>query len=928
MVSTLVGTKFSVPIPRGAMVPRARLTTLMAAGEEASLTLVSAPAGFGKTTVLANWLARRASGPRSVAFVSLDEGDAQAATFWLYVVSALSDAASGVGAGVLPMLAAGQPATRSLLTTVLNEIESLPTEVDLVLDDYHRADGPDVAEGMEFFLDHRPSNLRIVISTRADPKLPLARLRARGELVEIRARDLRFTVDETAVYLSDVGGLAVAAADVIALENRTEGWAAALQLAALSLQGRDDVTGYIAGFAGDDRHVVDYLVDEVLSRQPVEARDFLMRTSVLGPLCGDLCDDVLEQVGSRTMLEALERANLFLVPLDDQRQWYRYHHLFADVLQAHLRHERPEQVAGLHLRASRWYTDAGVPESAVRHALAAGDVERAAVLAEAALPALQRDRQEGVIRRWMGDFPDDVLQARPVLAVGFVGALMSSNEFADIEGRLKGVERQLPAIRSRIEANASGTAARTDSAKDTFGIRAVDDAELARVPSAVELYRAGLCLVTGDLPATHRHARRAVEASTAEDDVVRAAAFGLSGLAHWACGELDAAHERYASCIEGLRRVGHVSDVLGCSITLADIRLAQGRLRDAHASYDQGFRLAAAAGGATRGVADMHVGLSQWALERGLLAEAREQIERARSLGEERGLPQFPYRLRAAAAMLAAADGDVTSALAWVAEAQQVYLGDFSPNVRPLHAVAARLLVQQGDIDAAVRWARDHDVSSLQGLTYVREFEHVTLAEVLLARHRRDGIESMLGEATELLQRLREAAEDGGRVGALIDIVILQAMAEASRGNVADALSLLGRAVDLSEPEGQVQAFMRHGVLLLPLLEALAALPGARPFVHALRDACGAVPASVVNPGTEPSASMQAGRLVEALSARELEVLHLLDTELAGPEIARHLFVSLNTLRTHTKTIYTKLGVTSRRAAVRRGRELGLLSPL
>jgi len=905
MASTLVATKMNAPRLRGALVPRPRLTALMDAGAEASLTLVSAPAGFGKTTVLASWLERASTEPRTVASVSLDESDSQASSFWLYVVTALGSATGGVGASVIPLLTAGQPASRTLLTVVLNEIGALPTEVDLILDDYHLADGADVAEGMTFLLEHRPPNLHVVVSTRADPDLPLARLRARGELVEIRARDLRFTVDETAAYLTDVSGVEVAPADVSALESRTEGWAAALQLAALSLQGRDDVAGFIAGFAGDDRHVVDYLVQEVLSRQSDDVRRFLMRTSVLDPLCGDLCDAALEQTGSRAMLESLERANLFLVPLDDQRQWYRYHHLFGDVLEAHLRDESPEQVAGLHLRASRWYDDSAQPVPAVRHALAGGDAERAADLAEAALPALQRDRQEAVIRGWIGAIPDVVVRARPVLAIGFVGALMSSNEFAGVGARLREVERQLPEITARIAAGADG--------------------ELARVPSGVELYRAGMSLVTGDLAATHQHAQQAIDTSLPDDDLVRAAASGLSGLAHWACGELDDAHRRYTACVDGLRRAGHVSDVLGCAITLADLRITLGRVRDAQASYDDGLGLAATTGVVLRGVADMHVGLSQVALERGLLVEAHEQLDVARRMGEERGLPQHPYRLRATAAMLAAAEGDLTGALALVAEAQQVYLGDFSPNVRPLHAVAARLHVRRGDLDAALRWARDHDVTATQDLSYLREFEHVTLAEVLLARHRRDGDTTALAEADALLERLRPAAYDGGRAASVLDIEILRAVAARSRGDIDAALELLGQAVGLAAPEGQAHPFARHGELLVPLLEALAARRGTDPWASLLLDACRAAVEAAAADVDAAVVPVAMASVVEPLSARELEVLALLDTELDGPEIAAQLFVSINTLRTHTKNIYTKLDVNNRRAAVRRGRELGLI---
>ena len=918
MASTLVTTKLYVPRPRSALVPRPRLTTLLDAGAQTAVTLVAAPAGFGKTTALTTWLAGTG---RAVAWVSLDDADTEAALFWQYVIAALDAAAPGTGAGALPQLESGQPVSRSLLTTVLNDVAAEPSQIELVLDDYHLADGVDVADGMTFLLDHRPDNLHVVISTRADPNLPLARLRARGELVEVRARDLRFTTEETQSYLADVGGLNVAPVDVSALESRTEGWAAALQLAALSLQGRDDVGDFIAGFTGTDRHVVDYLVDEVLSRQSVEVRDFLMRTSVLEVLGGDLCDAVLQQTGSGATLESLERANLFLVPLDDQRRWYRYHHLFADVLRAHLRSERPDVVAELHARASRWYDDAGEAVPAVRHALAAGDLERAADLVEEVTPALRRDRQEATIRRWVDDFPDDVVSARPVLAIDFVGALMSSNEFGDVARRLLQIEPLLPAIRAHLSHD--GEVAVGSGPE----IVAVDDAELARVPSAVELYWAGLALVSGDFAGTHAHARLAIDTATPDDDVVRSGAEGLSGLAHWACGELDDAHARYTSCIAGLLRAQHVSDALGCYLTVAEIRMAQGRLSDARASFDEALRVAERTGdGAPRGTADMHVGRAQLAAERGDRAAARSHLAEARSLGEERGLPQYPYRSRAVAAMLAEDDGDLAGALGLVQQADEVYLGDFSPNVRPLHAVAARLQVRLGDLEAAERWAHEHELSPSDELPYLREFEHVALVELLLARHRANNDERALADAHLLLGGLLDAAVAGGRVSTVIEVRVLQAIAAEERGHASDARDVLADAVRLAAPEGQVRAFSRHGVLIEPLLEALAEGADASAHTGVVLDACRAAATTVAPQAPSTIAGSVTGGLAEPLSARELDVLRLLASDLDGPDIARHLFVSLNTVRTHTKNIYTKLGVNSRRAAVRRGSELGLLT--
>jgi LuxR family maltose regulon positive regulatory protein len=892
IASTLVMTKVAAPRLRGALVPRPRLTEIMDAGSEAALTLVSAPAGFGKTTVLASWLARASAQSRTVACVSLDEADRNPSSFWLYVVTALQAVAPSIGSSILPLLSAGQPATRTMLTAVLNEIGAQPNEVDLILDDYHLADSAEVAEGMTFLLDHQPPNLHLVVSTRADPDLPLARLRARGDLVEIRARDLRFTANETTSYLADVGGLNVAPGEVAALESRTEGWAAALQLASLSMQGRDDIGAFVEGFAGTDRYVVDYLADEVLSRQSDEVREFLERTSILELLNGDLCDSVLARTGSRAMLERLERANLFLIPLDDHRSWYRYHHLFADVLQSHLRSERPEVVPGLHLRASLWHESIGDPVSAVRHALAAGHVDRAADLIEGAAPALRRNRQEATLRRWIDDVPDEVVQRRPVVAVNFIGALMSSNEFGDVARRLHELEQQLPAIRAFLapEHDPQGNE-----------VHALDPAELARIPAALELYWAGLALMSGDFTATHHHAEQATQLATAADDVVPAGAAGLSGLAYWACGELDEARRSYVTCIEGLRRADHLSDAIGCYLTVAEIQMTQGRLRDARVTYEEAERLATRSPDAPlRGSADIQIGLGQLAVERGDLDSARLHLSAAADLGEERGLPQYAYRSRAVNAMLAEATGDIAGALELVLQAQQVYLGDFSPNVRPLHATATRLRIRLGDLDEGEHWAQRHDVTVTQELSYLREFEHLTLAEAMLARASRSADPTTLAETDHLLERLLAVATTGGRDATVIELLLLQAATAQVRGDVKVAQSSNDQAVQLAAPEGEINVFARHRALISALLEPPAT--------------------------TEIGPSATSDRIVEPLSPRELEVLQLLATELDGPEIAQRLFVSLNTLRTHTKSIYSKLGVNSRRSAVRRGRELGLLA--
>ncbi|TCC48865.1 tetratricopeptide repeat protein [Kribbella capetownensis] len=877
MHSPLLESKLYLPRNRQALVPRARLAERLRRRDGIRLTLVSAPAGFGKTTLLSALVTER---PGRTAWVSLEESDRHATTFWTYLLTALERAAPGVGEGGLGLLQSGQAPIESVLAVVLNELSVLPDDVDLVLDDYHLADGPEIQPGMAFLVEHLPPQVQLLISTRADPALPLARLRARGELVEIRAADLRFTADEATAYLNDLTGLDLDAADIATLEGRTEGWIAALRLAALSLQGRDDATAFIEGFAGDDRYVVDYLLDEVLDRQADDVRRFLLETSIADRLTGPLCDAVTGRSGGKAMLETLERQNLFLVPLDDHRRWYRYHHLFGDVLRTHLREERGD-LGELHRRASRWYEEAGETVAAVRHALAAGDADHAADLVELAVPALQRERLEPTLRRWLDDIPNDVVQKRPVLAVGFIGALMSCNEFDGVGQRIDDVERVL-----------AGPA-------DVLAV--VDRGELAKLPGAIETYRAALALAGGDPAATIEHAGRAIDRAVDGDHLTSAAASALAGLANWAAGDLEAAHAGYTTAARDLQRIGYIADVLGCSITLADIETTQGRLRQAQTTFERALDL----GEGLRGTADMYVGLSRLALERNDLDAASNYLRRAEDLGPAAGLPQNPYRWRVAMARLREAEGDLVGARDQLDAAERVYVGDFAPNVRPIAAHRARVMVAQGHLSAARDWVRQQGLSANDGLSYLREFEHMTLARILLAERAR-------GEAIRLLERLQAAAWAGGRIGTVIEILVLRALAQ-------DDVAPLERSLTLAEPEGYVRVFIAEGPPMTSMLASLAQRRPDWPYPRRLLDA-------VRRPTSQAPKPTGEQVLVEPLSDRELDVLRLLAGELDGPSIARQLVVSLNTVRTHTKHIYAKLGVTNRRSAVRRAHQLNLLT--
>jgi LuxR family maltose regulon positive regulatory protein len=929
----LLETKLFAPrAPRG-LVPRLRLGERLDRGTASKLTLISAPAGFGKTSMLAEWLSASPSTARSLAWLSLDHDDNRSQTFWTYLIAALRTIDPAIGASALVLLEAAQPPPiNTTLTTLINDIAGTGDDIVLVLDDYHVIDAPDVQQGMAFLLDHLPPRLHLVIVTRADPALPLARLRAGGELVEARAADLRFTTDEAATYLNEVMGLELTTQDMAALEGRTEGWIAALQLAALTMQGRDDVADFISGFAGDDRYVVDYLVEEVVQRQPPAVQNFLLQTSILGRLSGALCDAVTDQRGGKALLESLDRSNLFLVPLDDQRRWYRYHHLFADVLRARLHDEQPAHVPDLHRRASAWYERNGEPSVAISHALAAPDFERAADLIERAIPATRRDRQETTARGWLERLPDDLIRNRPVLAVFYAGSMLTVGELEGVEERLAEAERCMG--RPNVRAGQPVV---------------VDQVAFRRLPALIAAYRAAMALVRGDVAATMSFAQQSLAIVDDDDHLGRGAAAGLLGLVYWASGDLDAGYSSYAECLASLRRAGHIADTFGCAVALADIRLTQGRARDAMRIYEQTLQLASAQEGPVlRGTADMYVGMSRIHHERNDLQAALHCLTTSSELGDHLGLPQTPYRSRVALARIRETEGESQQALELLDEAERLYVGDFFPNVRPVPAIRARLWTRLGDLDAAVTWAHEQGLSADDELSYLREFEHITLARILLAQSglaqsglaqsqldqpARDRSTPMTQQAADLLARLLVAAESGGRTGSVIEILVLQSLLHRLQDNNFSWLAPLERALILAEPEGFVRIFIDEGPPMAAMLAAVHDVtPGYVRRLLAAFDTPAFDTPAFDTPAPHEAAPHETGNvrptgqaLIDPLSERELQVLRLLGSELSGPQIARELVVSLNTVRTHTKSIYAKLAVNSRRQAIRRAEELNLM---
>jgi LuxR family maltose regulon positive regulatory protein len=895
MADRLLETKFRIPSRRLGLVDRPRLNARLAAGCEAPLMLVSAPAGFGKTTLLVEWLATAAADGCAVAWLSLDSVDNDSTVFWTYVATAIESAAPGVGTPALSVLQSPGTSIESAIATLLGDLGEFVGELALILDDYHVIEAREVNDGMAFLLEHLPARVHLVIASRADPSLQLAKLRSRGELVEVRAADLRFTVQETAAYLNEEMGLELTGTDVATLGARTEGWIAALQMAALAMHGREDVSRFVADFAGDDRYIVDYLVEEVLQRQSVTVRDFLLHTSILSRLNGPLCDAVTGQDSGRATLESLDRANLFVVALDDRRWWYRYHHLFADVLRSRLLDEQPDRVTELHSRASAWLEENGDRSEAIRHAMAAGDFLRAADLVELALPASRKDREEATLRGWLEALPAAAIRGKPVLSLALAGALLANGELAGVEEQLASTEVWL------------STADETDP-------------EVRGLMSALTVYRAAQASALGDADASMRFARRALDLVDKDDHIGQGAAAGLLALSHWSRGDLEDAHGLWSEAVASLQKAGHLSDAIGCSIAVADIRIQQGGLTEAMGVYEWGLELSESQDSVLRGTADMHVGMSELFLQRDDLDSAAQHLLASDELGEDAGLPQNRYRSKVAMALVREAEGDLAAALALLDEAKRLYVGDFYPDVRPVAALRARTLLALGRTREALDWVRDRSLSTDDELSYVREFEHITLARVRMAEATSDKTAKSLGDASQLLERLLAAANEGGRIGSVIEILVLQALAHKAGGETGTAVTTLHQAVALGEHELYIRVFTSNGPALVPLLKALTKLPGAPRHARRL---LAALSKSKLTATSQPGPGGHG--LIEPLSERELDVLRLLDTTLTGPAIARELVVSLNTVRSHTKSIFAKLGVNNRREAVTRARDLGLL---
>ena len=922
MSAPILTTKLYHPPPRPKVVPRPRLNERLNEGLLASrkLTLISAPAGFGKTTLISEWVAGCG---QPVAWLSLDEGDNDPTSFLAYLVAALQTIAANIGNGVLAILQSPQPPSiESILTTLLNEITTIPDHFVLVLEDYHVIDSKPVDEALTFLLTHLPPQMNLVITTREDPQLPLARLRARGQLTELRATDLRFTPSEAAEFLNQLMGLNLSEEDIAALDKRTEGWIAGLQLAALSMQGHQDATSFIQAFTGSHHFVLDYLVEEVLGQQSESILAFLLRTSILDRMCAALCDAVLgsPSASGQETLEYLERTNLFTVPLDSERRWYRYHHLFGELLRKRLGQSLvPGETAGLHIQASEWYEQNGFPSDAIHHAFAVKDFERVAKIAELEWPAMHAGAQSIKWLGWMKNLPEEIIRARPVLCVNCAWAFLNAGELEAAEAKMQDAEYWLEPT--------TVTGEKLDA--PSIEMIVVDEEQFTSLPVVLVAARAYHAQAIGNISGTIKYTQRVLDLAPDGDSRWHRGASSLLGLAQYASGNLDAA---YRAISDGLARAGPYDAISG-NFLLAGIKLAQGQLNTALSIYEKALRLVLERGEPMPlGTEDLYSGISELHRERGDLETAAQDLLTGRKLGEQVELPDWQHRWYIAQARLHESKGDLDGALDLLEEAERRFVRTPVPIIRPIAALKTRIQIVQGKIAEALDWVHTRDLSVDDDISYIHEFEHMTLARVLIAQEKGGLVDGSIHDAQGLLERLLQAAEEGGRKGSVIEILVLQALAHEVQGNFPPAFVSLERALTLAEPEGYVRMFVDEGPPMAHLLLE-AASRGIMPnYTGKLLAAFETEQLSSAgeSPLPTPLAVLPKGHrdgepLTEPLSQRELEVLRMFKTELSGPEIARELVIALSTVRTHTKSIYSKLNVNNRRAAVKRAAELNLI---
>jgi LuxR family transcriptional regulator, maltose regulon positive regulatory protein len=894
MSTPILATKLYLPPPRPNIVARRRLSERLNEGLHRKLTLISAPAGFGKTTLVSAWLA---TCERPVAWLALDEGDNDPARFLTYLVAALRTIAPEIGAGVLGVLQSPQlPPTEAILTTVLNDITTLSARFVLVLDDYHLLEAPPVDRALTFLLEHLPPQMHLVITTREDPQLPLARLRARGHMTELRATDLRFTPAEAAAFLTGVMDLNLSAEDIVALEERTEGWIAGLQLAGLSLQGYHDATSFIQSFTGSHHFVLDYLLEEVLQRQSERVQMFLLRTSILDRMCGSLCDAVIEgrdvrremsessqatrllPQPSRLMLEELEHANLFIVPLDNERRWYRYHHLFRDLLRQRLHQQSASSptderdgVAHVHIRASQWYEEHGLEIDAFQHAAAANDVERAERLIEGTGVPLYFRGAGAPILNWLASLPATVLDARPALWVAYVTMLTFAGK-QTVEPKLQAAEVAL--------ASAEPGAATQNRIGHIAALRAM------------------LAIPKHQVDTIIAQSRRALSYLHPDNLPVRMVATWTLGYAYQLQGARAAASRAYTEVITISQASGNSFTTILATGGLGQLQEADNQLCLAAESYQRVLHLAGDPPGPI--ACEAYLGLARISYQWNDLPAAEQYGRQCAHLTRQIESVDTFASYGVFLAHLKLAQGDLPGAAAALDAAEAfVRQHRFAHRMPDITAVRVLLLLHQGRLAAARQLAEAHDLPISQARVHLAQGDPAA--------------------ALALLEPVRRQVEARGWVDEQLEVLVVEAIARFAHGDVDHAIHLVKDALALAAPGGFIRLFVDEGKPMAQLLTSMQDAGGTmQEYVHTLLGAFGPQPDAL------PSAP-HPQQLGEPLSQRELEVLRLVSQGLSNREISARLVLALDTVKGHNRRIYEKLQVQRRTEAVARARELGLL---
>jgi ATP/maltotriose-dependent transcriptional regulator MalT len=883
----ILATKLYIPAPRPKVVLRPRLIERLNEGLHRKLTLISAPAGFGKTTLVSEWIA---GCQRSVAWLSLDEGDNDPTRFLVYLVAALQAISSNIGKGVLGVLQSPQPPpAESILTALLNEIATVPDNFVLVLDDYHVIDSKPIDSALTFLVEHLPPNVRLVIATREDPDLPLARLRAGDQLTELRVTDLRFTPSEAAEFLNQVMHLSLSAEDIAALETRTEGWIAGLQLAAISMKGQKDVTSFIKSFTGSHNFVMDYLVEEVLQQQSESVQTFLLRTSILDRLCGPLCDAVLLDVpaSGQETLQYLEQANLFIVPLDNERRWYRYHHLFADLLRQRLHHgtassasstgDERISIAELHIRASAWYEDRGLEIEAFHHATAANDDERAERLIEGKGMPLHFRGAVAPVLNWLASLPTTVLDARPSLWTSYASVLL-------VTGQVTRVEQTLQAAETALQ-----NAEPDDKNRDLIGRIAAIRATVATSQNQVETIIA--------------QSRRALEYLHPDNLAFRTSTTCKLGFAYQLQGDRAAARQAYTEVISIGKASGNVVFTLLATIGLGTLQEADNQLSLAAETYGRVLQLFGDQ--PLPFASEAYFGLARVFYEWNDLDAAQQHAQQSIELARKIENTDRVIASEAFLARLKLAHGDAAGAAAILVKASQsARQHNFVYRIPEVAALQALTLLRQGNLAAAANLAQTHELPISQARVQLAQGDPVT--------------------ALAVLEPLRLQAEAKSWEDERLKVMVLQAVAHHMHGEKDKAVQLLGDALALAEPGGFIRIFVDEGIPMAHLLFEAAA-QGILPDYTGKLLAVFEAEKQKSEDKSYLSPTPHAQPLIEPLSQRELEVLQLIAQGLSNREIGERLFLALITVKGHNQRIFGKLQVQRRTEAVARARELGLL---